>query len=87
MRHYRPRELVDLGCGSGGLGIWLATQLGCHHYIGIDAAAPFAPTSSGSPRVTFLKQRFEALELAGLGADAGIVSHDALYLARDPASV
>lgn len=77
--------LLDLGCGTGRYGAWLARRLLLSLH-GID----FSPVAIGIARrrnrakdVRFDVAEFECLPLPGRSVTAAI-SLDALYLARDP---
>lgn len=82
------RTLLDLGCGSGGLGRWLANQLDLN-LIGIDFSrvaiehASLALTKQERTRITY-----KVADFSGTGIEnnsiAAIISLDALYLANDP---
>lgn len=80
-----PRTLVDLGCGSGGLGLWLASSFG-FQLRGIDGSAlaierARAAASEVEPcRASFECADFGATGLPSQVADV-VISHDSLYLA------
>jgi SAM-dependent methyltransferase len=80
-----PRTIVDLGCGSGGLGLWLASVFG-FELRGIDGSAlaidrARALASQAQPRsASFECADFGATRLPS-GAAAIVISHDSLYLA------
>jgi SAM-dependent methyltransferase len=83
--------LVDLGCGRGGIGLWLARALSCS-LVGVDIspmgissasrrAADFVPAG----QATFRVGTFDATGLPDGCAD-GVVSVDALPFAPDRAA-
>jgi SAM-dependent methyltransferase len=81
-------RLVDLGCGRGGPGLWLARALSAH-LIGIDfspvavaLAAQRAPDFCGSGRAEFRVAAFDRTGLPDASVD-GAVSVDALPFAVD----
>ncbi|MCX4241593.1 class I SAM-dependent methyltransferase [Paraliomyxa miuraensis] len=80
--------LLDLGCGRGGIGRWLATRLGAR-LVGVDGSevAIAQARSSASPEG---HERFVVGDFAATGLAAGSVaaafSHDALYMAEEPAA-
>jgi SAM-dependent methyltransferase len=81
-------RLVDLGCGRGGPGLWLARALSAS-LVGIDfspvaveLAAQRAPEFLGSGRAEFRQATFERTGLADASVD-GVVSVDALPFAAD----
>lgn len=84
-----PSDLiVDLGCGAGGVGLWLASRLGCR-IIGVDCSHPGVEiaarraTERGLDRVArFQVGQFEATGLGDQSANA-VVSVDALPFAVD----
>jgi len=87
-KHARPTALLDLGCGSGRLGVWLAQQLGLN-LVGVD----FSPVAISQARrltvdsmrnkETFLVASFDSTGIQGRSIAAAF-SLDALYLATDP---
>ncbi|MFC9650744.1 class I SAM-dependent methyltransferase [Streptomyces sp. NPDC056937] len=85
----RPgQRLVDLGCGTGGAGLWLARALSAH-LVGIDIsptaitrAANRSPAFVPPGRATFHVATMEATGLPDAQAD-GIVCIDALGFAPD----
>jgi ubiquinone/menaquinone biosynthesis C-methylase UbiE len=81
-------RLVDLGCGRGGPGLWLARALSAS-LIGIDfsrvaveLAAERVPEFVGPGRAEFRQATFERTGLPGASVD-GAVSVDALPFATD----
>jgi SAM-dependent methyltransferase len=85
---YRPATLLDLGCGSGRLGVWLAQQLGLN-LIGIDFS-PIAISQARRLKIaslknkeTFLVAPFDSIGIQN-SSIAGAFSLDALYMATDP---
>jgi SAM-dependent methyltransferase len=81
-------RLVDLGCGRGGPGLWLARALSAY-LVGIDfspvaveLAARRAPGFLGSGRAEFRLAAFDRTGLADASIDAA-VSVDALPFAAD----
>ena len=81
--------LVDLGCGLGGPGLWLARATGTR-LVGVDwsaAAVGIARERADawlpSGRARFRTGTFDATELEAASADT-VVSVDALALAPDP---
>lgn len=86
---WRPR-VVDLGCGTGGYGLWLANNLEADP-VGVDfsgvaiAEAAERARAAGAVWASFRQADFHDLPLSAAGADA-IVSLDALYLAADRAA-
>jgi SAM-dependent methyltransferase len=92
MLHIAPGEvLVDLGCGAGGPGLWMARESGAS-LIGIDpsaaglaAAGQRAAGVGLTGRARFQHGTFEQTNLADAAADA-VMSIDAFqYAPRDPA--
>lgn len=81
--------LVDLGCGRGGAGLWVALATGAR-LVGIDIAdAAVAAARTRAARLdadaTFLRGEFEATGLADASADA-VMSVDALLFTPDKAA-
>ena len=82
-------RLVDLGCGRGGAGLWVAAETGAH-LIGIDiadaalAAARARATAMGMD-ADFQQATFEATGLPDGDADA-VMSVDALLFTPDKAA-
>lgn len=83
--------LVDLACGAGGPGLWLARQTGSS-LVGVDfSTAGLAGARKRAEQVgmagsaTFVEGSFGAMGLAAGTADAA-VSFDALQYARDKAA-
>lgn len=81
-------RLVDLGCGRGGPGLWLARALSAH-LVGIDfspvavkLAAQRAPEFVGSGHAEFRRAAFDRTGLPDASVD-GAVSVDALPFAAD----
>jgi ubiquinone/menaquinone biosynthesis C-methylase UbiE len=81
--------LVDLGCGLGGPGLWLARATGTH-LAGVDwsstavrIAQERAPAWLPPGRAGFRTGTFDATGLAAASADT-VISVDALALAPDP---
>jgi SAM-dependent methyltransferase len=86
------QTLVDLGCGRGGPGLWLAQSQGAF-LIGVDFS-PVAARQAGDRAALFGladRARFVVGDLAATGLAAGsadaVVSIDALHLAPDLAAV
>jgi len=83
----RSPRLIDLGCGSGGVGLWLAAHLPAAlrgvdvSALGVAQACQRAARAGIDAR--FSVARFEDTGLPPASAEA-VVSSDALYLARDP---
>lgn len=81
-------RVVDLGCGAGGVGLWLARRLGCcvvgldRSYLGIEIATRRAMESGLERSVTFRVGQFDETGLEGQSVDA-VVSVDALPFAVD----
>jgi ubiquinone/menaquinone biosynthesis C-methylase UbiE len=88
----RPGQvLVDIGCGTGGVGLWLSRALAVH-LIGIDISAT-AITAAAARRPHFLTPdqaafRVGTLQASGLanGTADGLVCVDALGFAPDRAA-
>jgi ubiquinone/menaquinone biosynthesis C-methylase UbiE len=87
----RPRPdglLVDLGCGRGGPGLWLARALSARLVgidfspVAVDLAATRAARFVGPGRAEFRQGTFERTGLPGGYAD-GVLSVDALQFAKD----
>jgi ubiquinone/menaquinone biosynthesis C-methylase UbiE len=85
----RPDDLlVDLGCGRGGPGLWLARALSARLVgidfspVAVDLAASRAPGFVGPGRAEFRQGTFDSTGLAD-GCAGGVVSVDALPFARD----
>ncbi len=80
--------LVDIGCGRGGPGLWVAATTGAR-YVGVDIA-PSALVEVQArarglgldDRVRTVEGRFDALPIDDAGADA-VMSIDALLFAPD----
>jgi ubiquinone/menaquinone biosynthesis C-methylase UbiE len=89
MAKSRPATLLELGCGMGLLGTWIAKQLRAN-LIGIDfsqvaiSLARRGTSHLESIQKTFLKAPFESTGLSDRSIDAGF-SLDAFYLSKDPA--
>ena len=85
---FAPRTLLDLGCGFGGLGRWLANELSLE-LIGIDFSkvaieqAGAALTKAEATHITYKLADFSRTGIKSKSI-AAIVSLDALYLADDP---
>lgn len=81
-------RVVDLGCGAGGVGLWLARRLGCRvagldrSYPGIKIATRRAMEWGLERSVTFRAGQFEETGLEDQSIDA-VVSVDALPFAVD----
>lgn len=80
--------LVDVGCGRGGPGLWVAATTGAR-YVGIDIAPSAlvevqarAKLLGLDDRVRTVEGRFDALPIDDVGADA-VMSIDALLFAPD----
>lgn len=80
--------LVDLGCGAGGVGLWLGRLVGCR-VVGIDRSAPGVAIAARramewkmSERAEFRVGDFSDTRLAACSIDAAI-SVDALPFAND----
>lgn len=85
----QPNDLVvDLGCGAGGVGLWLARRLSCcivgvdHSRPGIEIAARRATEWNLDRSAQFRVGRFEETGLGDQSVDA-VVSIDALPFAID----
>jgi SAM-dependent methyltransferase len=85
------QTLVDLGCGRGGPGLWLAQSQGVA-LIGVDFSAVAVQQASDraalfglAERARFVVGDLAATGLAAAGADA-VVSVDALHMAADLAA-
>ena len=83
-------ELLDIGCGRGGPGLWMAATTGAR-YTGVDLAPSAleklraqAARSPIADRVRTLEGRFESLPLGDASVDA-IMTIDALLFALDKA--
>ena len=83
--------LVDIGCGRGGPGLWVAATTGAC-YVGIDIAASALDAVSRraerlalSTRVRAIEGSFDSLPLDDAEADA-VMSIDALLFAPDKAT-
>jgi ubiquinone/menaquinone biosynthesis C-methylase UbiE len=81
--------LLDLGCGLGGLGWWLASQLKCR-LIGIDFSSVAISKARDIRGEDLIPKRysFEVADFTETGLNdksvAGVISLDALYLASTP---
>jgi len=82
--------LVDIGCGRGGPGLWVATQIDAR-LIGVDLASSAASAAAdraaqlGLDRAaTFIAGSFDGVPLATAAVDA-VMSVDALLFAPDKA--
>ena len=84
--NYVDKVLLDIGCGFGGVGLWLSRQLGVQ-LIGLDFSSVAIEYARGKVRqeelrrIRFEARNFTAMELEDLSINAAI-SVDALYLAR-----
>ena len=85
------QTLVDLGCGRGGPGLWLAREAGAL-LLGVDFS-PVAVGQAGQRAAVFGlagRARFAVGDLAGTGLPAAagnaVVSIDAFHFAADPAA-
>ena len=85
------QTLVDLGCGRGGPGLWLAREAGAL-LVGVDFS-PVAVGQAGQRAAVFGlagRARFAVGDLAGTGLPAAagdaVVSIDAFHFAADPAA-
>ncbi len=80
--------LLDLGCGRGAVGRWLATRLQAR-LVGIDGSAVAIEQASALSHPG-ADERFVVGDFAATGLPGGSVtaafSHDALYMAEDPAA-
>jgi ubiquinone/menaquinone biosynthesis C-methylase UbiE len=80
--------LVDLGCGRGGPGLWLARALSAgltsidHSAVAVELAASRAPAFVGPDRASFRLGTFDSTGLPDGAADA-VISMDALPFAPD----
>lgn len=79
--------ILDLGCGTGRLGIWLAQQLQVD-LIGIDFSTIAISLAQQQPEATLGKYNFDVkqFEETGIASSsiAGAFSLDAVYLSRSP---
>lgn len=81
--------LLDLGCGIGGLGIWLATEFKCR-LVGIDfSSVAISRAQSTLPKeLRAERRRFKVADFTASGLNdesvTAAISLDALYLASDP---
>jgi SAM-dependent methyltransferase len=87
--HLRPDDLlVDLGCGRGGTGLWLARAFSARlsgvdfSPVGIELAAARAADFLPDGRADFQVGTFESTGLPDACAD-GVISMDALPFAQD----
>ncbi len=85
----RGGTLVDLGCGRGGAGLWVALETGAR-LVGIDIAEAALVAARGRAArlgadATFVRGEFEATGLADGAADA-VMSVDALLFTPDKAA-
>lgn len=80
-------RLIDLGCGAGGVGLWLASHLPAI-LRGIDASAIGVAQARQRAARAGIDAQFSVARFADTGLDSAgaeaVVSSDALYLARDP---
>ena len=88
MRIHAGETIVDLGCGNGGAGLWIARELGTK-LIGIDLSAVGVTTATKraaklglSERVHFQEGDITATGLSSASCD-GAISLDVLALVRD----
>ncbi|MCA2218370.1 thioesterase domain-containing protein [Jidongwangia harbinensis] len=83
--------LVDVGCGRGGPGMWLAQETGAD-LVGLDVVAEAVTEARGRVDEFGLadRARFAVASATGTGLDAGtadgVVSVDALWMVRDKAA-
>ncbi|OLR90964.1 class I SAM-dependent methyltransferase [Actinokineospora bangkokensis] len=91
LRLFPGEVLLDLGCGRGGPGLWLAratnsSVVGVDHSAGAVRAATARAQSFGlAGRATFVRGGFDDTGLGGASAD-GAISVDALPFAPDRAA-
>lgn len=96
LRHHIPlrsqnsqqRTLLDLGCGSGGLGRWLAQELN-FQLVGIDfSKVAIEQARAAATELQSNLMRFEVADFSatGLASESiwAVISLDALYLAANP---
>jgi ubiquinone/menaquinone biosynthesis C-methylase UbiE len=91
LRLSRGQQLVDLGCGRGGPGLWLAREAGVS-LVGVDFSP--AAVDQATHRAALFGMtghaRFVVGDLTSTGLPAGIadaaVSIDAFHFAADPAA-
>jgi SAM-dependent methyltransferase len=81
----RRLNILELGCGFGGLSRWIAERLNCR-IVAVDGcsfAITVAKRINSHSRITYIKEDFESI-----GKDIGdfdaIISLDALYQVKDP---
>ena len=89
LRIGRGQVLVDIGCGRGGAGLWVAAETGAD-LIGLDIAeAPLVDARQRATclgvRASFERGEFERTGLANASVDA-VMSVDALLFAPDKAA-
>lgn len=84
LQSIEPQILIDLGCGNGRMGVWLASAASCGCYHGIDIDPPSTSRFNSTMQVSFAKQNFDTLKLERSGLKQVVLSHDALYLAANP---
>jgi tocopherol O-methyltransferase len=80
--------VLDVGCGIGGLAVWLARRFGCH-VMGITVCRPHVADASAvareagvDDRCSFLEMDMDRLDLGGRRFDL-IVNQDTFCHARD----
>jgi ubiquinone/menaquinone biosynthesis C-methylase UbiE len=84
------KVLVDIGCGRGGAGLWVAAATGAD-LVGIDiaetalSAARVRAAAMGRTNATFRRGEFESTELDDASADA-VMSVDALLFTPSKAA-
>jgi SAM-dependent methyltransferase len=89
LKPFAINSLLDLGCGNGHLGLFLATGLGSRNYFGVDREESDSPNNrtSGDVCARFIQAQFHELRAALGESIDGAISHDALYLAEDANAV
>ncbi len=92
IKESKPKRILDLGCGSGGLSIWLAKEFDCT-VVGLDrsvAAIQFAKNRAEkhdlTKMVTFEVASFDDIRKLSGGFDM-VISVDALPFASDEDAV
>ncbi len=86
----KQKTLLDLGCGFGGLGRWLANELNLQ-LVGIDFSNLAIEQARAAITESEVSQtRFEAADFCSTGlateSISAVISLDALYLAENPMS-
>lgn len=84
----RCLNVLELGCGFGGLSRWIAERLNCH-IVAVDGcsfAITIARRINPHAKIVYIKEDFESIA-TNIGEFDVIISLDALYQVKDPVGV